>query len=449
MRLTNKQNIELFFCLYAHAWSNPSQCNSNHSRLLGFFSTLPPIWRLLQCLRRYRDTKNVFPHLVNGGKYTMTILSYVMLSLYRIEGSHRNLALFIAFSTVNSVYTSFWDLFMDFSLLQAGSRHFLLRDILALKRRWMYYAIMIIDPILRFSWIFYAVFTHDSQHSSICSFLVSFAEATRRGMWVLFRVENEHCANVAQYKASRDVPLPYHLHEAESIEQGRPLLSDDGNAHGNDDGAAGKAGTIGTGSVHPTTGADGTPSLAAAGRASTIVSIPGRATTAGGSSIRSNRQRPDTCATGGSEAVPTTAEGNQDASTAEEGLSTSAAGSPSQQAMQSGTLRRRFTTTLGKSIGIIMANAHKQDFEKKRKPGLVVSPIGRPGAVDDLPSSDEEHDDPNGTEGDSGDSDADLELELAENGGNNGYRDDSSQQPAPLSSDRGGSSLRRGSSRPQ
>jgi len=30
-------------------------------------------------------------------------------------------------------------------------------------------------------------------------------------MWTLFRVENEHCANVAHFKASRDVPLPYAL----------------------------------------------------------------------------------------------------------------------------------------------------------------------------------------------------------------------------------------------
>lgn len=60
---------------------------------------------MLQCIRRYRDTRNVFPHLVNGGKYTMTIASYVMLSLYRIQESHSNLALFITFSTINSVYT--------------------------------------------------------------------------------------------------------------------------------------------------------------------------------------------------------------------------------------------------------------------------------------------------------------------------------------------------------
>ncbi|RDA90737.1 hypothetical protein CP533_4051 [Ophiocordyceps camponoti-saundersi (nom. inval.)] len=204
-------NVELFFCLYVNQWDRPTQCNSNHSRLLGFFLTLPAIWRLLQCLRRYRDTCNVFPHLVNGGKYAMTIGTYVMLSLYRVDGSQTNLGLFIAVATINGVYTSVWDLFMDFSLLQTHSRHPFLRDILALKWRWPYYAVMVLDPVLRFSWIFYAIFTHNTQHSTIVSFLVSLTEVLRRGLWALFRVENEHCANVAQYKASRDVPLPYHI----------------------------------------------------------------------------------------------------------------------------------------------------------------------------------------------------------------------------------------------
>lgn len=100
---------------------------------------------------------------------------------------------------------------MDFSLLQPQARHWCLRDILALKSRWLYYFIMVVDPILRFAWIFYAIFTHNTQHSTIVSFMVAFMEVTRRGMWTLFRVENEHCANVAQYKASRDVPLPYRI----------------------------------------------------------------------------------------------------------------------------------------------------------------------------------------------------------------------------------------------
>ncbi|KAI3339816.1 EXS family-domain-containing protein [Ustulina deusta] len=211
-------NVELFFCLYANYWDNPPMCNSSSSRLLGFFSTLPAIWRALQCIRRYHDTKNVFPHLVNCGKYIMTILSYVTLSLYRIQKTHTNLAFFITFSVANGIYTSVWDLFMDFSLLQPDARHPFLRDILGLKRRWLYYAIMIIDPILRFGWIFYAIFTH-AQHSTIVSFLVSLSEVVRRGMWALLRVENEHCSNVAQYKASRDVPLPYVLPREPLIER--------------------------------------------------------------------------------------------------------------------------------------------------------------------------------------------------------------------------------------
>ena len=98
------QNVELLFCLYANAWENPTQCNSNSSRLLGFFAALPPIWRFLQCLRRYYDTRNIFPHLVNAGKYTMSIIAAVTLSLYRITPNGGTMGAFIAFSIINSIY---------------------------------------------------------------------------------------------------------------------------------------------------------------------------------------------------------------------------------------------------------------------------------------------------------------------------------------------------------
>ena len=68
---------------------------------------------------------------------------------------------------------------------------------------------MILDPILRFNWIFYAFFSSELQHSALLSFLVGFSEICRRGIWTLFRVENEHCTNVGRFRASRDVPLPY------------------------------------------------------------------------------------------------------------------------------------------------------------------------------------------------------------------------------------------------
>ena len=65
--------------------------------------------------------------------------------------------------------------------------------------------------LLRFNWIFYALFTGELQHSALLSFFVSFTEVCRRGIWTLFRVENEHCTNVGRFRASRDVPLPYDM----------------------------------------------------------------------------------------------------------------------------------------------------------------------------------------------------------------------------------------------
>jgi len=193
---------------------------------------------------------------------------------------------------------------MDFSLLQSHSRHFLLRDILALKNRWPYYAIMAADPVLRFGWVFYAIFTHDTQHSSIVSFLVSLAEVTRRGAWTLFRVENEHCANVAQYKAHRDVPLPYRL--------------DDDDEDDDDDNTPQQRPSIDfPGLLEPAS----TPVLAA-------------------------------------RATGVSAGGGASQGTAEEG------------GLDGGTVRRRRpSSSAGKrSISVIMAEAHKQDFEKKRRP---------------------------------------------------------------------------------
>ncbi|KAF7558672.1 hypothetical protein G7046_g5475 [Stylonectria norvegica] len=306
-------NIELFFCLYANNWQNPVQCNSNHSRALGFLTALPPIWRFLQCMRRYKDTRNVFPHLVNGGKYTATILAAVMLSMFRMHNNRTHLALFVTFSTINGVYCSIWDIFMDFSLLQPQSRNFCLRDILALKKRWLYYFIMIVDPILRFAWIFYAIFAHNTQHSTIVSFMVSFMEVTRRGMWALFRVENEHCANVSQYKASRDVPLPYRI---------EPLI--------------GQASTDGLASSHD----DDQPQRS------------------------EDTRRPTASSTG-------VAQGEE------------------------GGMRRRADTAVSKrNISRILAEAHKQDFEKRRKPmdGTAEEEASREGQSDD-DDDDEEGDD--------------------------------------------------------
>jgi hypothetical protein len=178
---------------------------------VGFLTALPGIWRALQCIRRYADTGNKFPHLLNCGKYFATIMFYATLSIYRIDQKPATRAVFITFATINSIYTSFWDIYYDWSLGDPHAKHRFLRKELGYKKVWWYYTAILIDPILRFNWVMYTVIPLQLQHSAVTSFCVSLSEIFRRGMWSLFRVENEHCTNVGRFRASRDVPLPYEV----------------------------------------------------------------------------------------------------------------------------------------------------------------------------------------------------------------------------------------------
>ena len=206
-------NIEVFFCVYAKKWNNTDQCKSSNSIILGFLTCLPGIWRALQCLKRYRDAKDWRPHIPNFFKYLATCMFYMSLSLWRIHNRTHFKVLFILFATINSIYVSVWDLLMDWSLIR-GPRHPkypLLREKLGYKQVWMYYVAMIIDPIIRFNWVLYIIVSAELQHSAILSFFIAFSEVCRRGMWAIFRVENEHCTNVGKFRASRDIELPYEL----------------------------------------------------------------------------------------------------------------------------------------------------------------------------------------------------------------------------------------------
>ena len=103
--------------LSAHA----NYSHTGNSRLFGFFTTLPGLWRAFQCLKRAYDTRSSFPHLLNAGKYCATIIAYMTLSLFRINKTHEHLALYCVFASINGVYCSVWDVVFDFSELKSCS----------------------------------------------------------------------------------------------------------------------------------------------------------------------------------------------------------------------------------------------------------------------------------------------------------------------------------------
>lgn len=288
---------------------------------------------------------------------------------------------------------------MDFSLLQPHSHHPFLRDVTALKSRWPYYLIMTLDPILRFNWIFYALFTHDTQHSSIASFLIAFSEVTRRGMWTLLRVENEHCANVKQYKASRDVPLPYHLDV--DVDDTDPLSSARGSSESNGGKQAAQLQARRRRDADPDADPDAQPVRSPSAARVSWTGVVAR--TQSGLSTGVDLPSPQTPGVGPSGSATGDAGG-----VVEEGRTP-----PGEEASM---VRRRRADTIGKkSIRGMLAEAHKQDFEKRRRP----QETGRSGArvdgtagaaVDDDDDDDDEDEDLAGSE-DGSDEDTRLMLD--------------------------------------
>lgn len=106
---------------------------------------LPAYLRFAQCLRRYRDTKEKFPHLANAGKYTTTFFVVIFSTLYHsyeanldpnstedgAEGHYPFFYTWIVFSFISSIYAYVWDIKMDWGLFDsnAGDNRFLREEI--------------------------------------------------------------------------------------------------------------------------------------------------------------------------------------------------------------------------------------------------------------------------------------------------------------------------------
>lgn len=67
-----------------------SLCHTYSYGVRAVIQCLPAWFRFVQCLRRYRDTKRAFPHLVNAGKYSTTFFAVTFTALYH---THKGKAL--------------------------------------------------------------------------------------------------------------------------------------------------------------------------------------------------------------------------------------------------------------------------------------------------------------------------------------------------------------------
>ncbi|XP_067086049.1 xenotropic and polytropic retrovirus receptor 1a isoform X1 [Osmerus mordax] len=205
-------------------------CHSYSYGLRAIIQCLPAWFRFVQCLRRYRDTKRAFPHLVNAGKYSTTFFVVTFAALYSThrEQGHSDsdmfLYLLIIFSAVSSLYTLIWDLRMDWGLFDRGAgENTFLREEIVYPHKAYYYCAIIEDVILRFAWtiqISLTTMTSIPSVGDIVATVLAPLEVFRRFVWNFFRLENEHLNNCGEFRAVRDISVaPLNADDQTLLEQ--------------------------------------------------------------------------------------------------------------------------------------------------------------------------------------------------------------------------------------
>ena len=157
-------DVQYFLCyLVSGSWSgeeaNTKICTSSGNGIRPIISFLPALWRLLQCLRCYYDTRSV-KHLVNAGKYFTTFPVIVFATIYATVHSAGEvvngkivwvIVLWGVAALVHAVYTFLWDVCCDWGLWNIKNCGIFQRRLLY-RYKVTYWVAIVLDLMLRFLW---------------------------------------------------------------------------------------------------------------------------------------------------------------------------------------------------------------------------------------------------------------------------------------------------------
>lgn len=72
-------------------FSDANYCVEKFLGIRALMACLPPWFRFAQCMRRYRDTKEAFPHIANAVKYATSFFVVIFSTLNKIDECKYNL----------------------------------------------------------------------------------------------------------------------------------------------------------------------------------------------------------------------------------------------------------------------------------------------------------------------------------------------------------------------
>ncbi|KAK4266747.1 hypothetical protein QN277_023628 [Acacia crassicarpa] len=188
-RMVNKQVATI-------AWLEADSVCGSHSIAIPMVLVLPYLWRLLQCLRQYKDTKErtcLFNALKYSTAFPVIFLSALKYHVFPEKWISLYRPLWLLSSVVNSLYSFYWDITRDwdlsnFSRIFKFNKPSLVSN-LFYGRKWLYFWVIGSNFLLRCSWT-YKLSAH-LRHNYLTVFTITALEMFRRFQWVFFRVENE------------------------------------------------------------------------------------------------------------------------------------------------------------------------------------------------------------------------------------------------------------------
>ncbi|CAH1155708.1 unnamed protein product [Phaedon cochleariae] len=213
-------DFQFLFCFYfinGNWWEagDTSQCMEKNFIIRPLVNCIPAWVRFAQCIRRYYDSKEAFPHLVNAGKYATTFLVVIFATLksvykddYASSSENPYVFLWIASQIISSSYAYTWDIKMDWGLFDksSGENKFLREEIVYSSS--FYYFAIVEDFILRFIWTINVYLTEYGYVSGdMMTSILAPLEVFRRFVWNFFRLENEHLNNCGKFRAVRDISV--------------------------------------------------------------------------------------------------------------------------------------------------------------------------------------------------------------------------------------------------
>ncbi|KAG8482567.1 hypothetical protein CXB51_024100 [Gossypium anomalum] len=211
------RSLEFYICYYG--WGNfeerSNTCEESEVyKVLYIVVAIIPYWiRFVQCLRRLVE-ENDTAHGLNGLKYFSTIAAVAIRTIYSHQKQKTKTWLVLAAATsgIATMASTYWDIVIDWGLLNRNSTNPWLRDKLVVQHKGVYYAAMVLNCVLRLAWMqqVLGIQTVPFLHKTALVAVVASLEIIRRGIWNFFRLENEHLNNVGKYRAFKSVPLPFY-----------------------------------------------------------------------------------------------------------------------------------------------------------------------------------------------------------------------------------------------